>query len=199
MGGQGRARPRKINSAQSRGLQRPAQPTVCQVPSGWRQAVPRAVCGWPRDIDRVGIGPAIQPVLHIGLARHDLAAMLVLRIVPRRGRAAMSIFEGLILRRPRRAGGLARPCRGRSRCRSGRRPPRRWQRPPTRLLRTADGRAGDGAGGRAHDGAGALLIAWPARRHAERQHENDRKLSGLSHRFPLRPSPNRYGPRQETE
>src|SRR4029453_17924936 len=51
----------------------------------------------PANIDCVGVGPAEEAPLLIGLARHDLAAMLRCGIIPTRGSSRLAIFQGLVL------------------------------------------------------------------------------------------------------
>src|SRR5581483_8576504 len=61
---------------------------------------------------------------------------------------------------------------------------------PDAIVRTADGSARDGACSGADNGARTLLVAGPARRGQQRNNQDGGKLSGSSHRFPLRPSTN---------
>src|SRR4029078_13157047 len=98
----------EINSAQSR--RKPGCRLADSAPSavGTTTGCAARRLRLAADVDRVGIGPAELLALRIGLAWHDLAAMLGLGIVPGRVGAGLAIFEGLIFRGRRPGAGVLR-------------------------------------------------------------------------------------------
>src|ERR1700687_3603871 len=176
IGGQGPGGRRRLILSNLKGRRRttwPATPHLRawlslpnRLPGAVWSTAGRAACGLglAANIDGVGVGPAKRAALSVGLAGHDLAAMLIGGIVPGCGGARLTIFERLVLSRSRHltvalvhlpADLVAENApRHRTDGSAG----------DTAASVAADRGTGSAAGDRADDRSGALLVAWPAGR-----------------------------------